>query len=699
MNAPKSRAPRAPKRPVTRSYHGYDVVDNYQWMRDEKNPEVLAHVEAENAWHDERTAHLADLRAVLVNEFASHTKETDVSAPIRRGDYWYWTRTWEGRAYPGFFRTPVSDPAVRPDPDVAPETLIYDGNELAEGTDFFAIGVRSISPDGRLCALGVDTSGDEYFGVRIFDIDTGETVDDMLTGVGYGFGWSTDSRRVFYTKMDDAWRTYQVWAHEVGADPATDELLFQEDDELFSLGIEMSGDDRWLIIHTSSRTTSEVRLVPVDSPAESFVVCERIKDLDYQVQVAGEDLLIIHNGNVPGFELASAPLRPSRPEDWVTILAASATQRVTEVLALRDVAVVNMRHDGAMQLRAFIRSASSASGWNDGVVIDTEELATIYFHGNNVWDAREVGFTIESILTPETYQTWSLDTGEITTVKATEVPNYDRSAFVQYREWATADDGTKIPLSIAHRADVERDGGNPGFIEGYGSYEISNDPWFSPQLLSLLERGVVVAVAHVRGGGEMGRDWYENGKLLAKKNTFTDFVASARHLIETGLVAPGRLAAEGGSAGGLLMGAVANIAPELFAVIHANVPFVDALTTILDPSMPLTVGEWEEWGNPLQSKDVYEYMASYSPYENVRAVEYPAILASTSVNDIRVSFTEPTKWIQQLRDLALNDDVERPILQYTELAGGHGGGSGKYKRWENRARQLAFILDRIGVSD
>lgn len=692
------RAPRAEKRPFTRTHHGIEYVDNYQWMRDDKDPDVLEHVKAENAWHDERTAHLADLREKLVKEFASHTKEDDVSAPVRKGDYWYWTRTWEGKSYPGYYRTPVTDPNVRPDPETAPATKVYDGNELAEGKDFFSIGVRSISPDGKLCALGVDNSGDEYFRVRIYDVDSDTTMDEAIEGVGYGFGWSSDATRVYYTKMDDAWRTYQVWCHKVGTDASEDELIFQEDDELYSVGIEMSGDDKWLTIHSASRTTTEVRLVPVDSPSDAFVVCERTKDLDYQVQVAGEDLLIIHNGNNVGFELASAPLAPSRPEEWVSVYSAADGERLTEVLAFKDWAVLNMRHGGAMQIRAFERDGSADSGWGKGRVIETEELSTIFLNGNAVWDAREVGFTIESILTPETYQIWNLDTGKITTIKTTEVPNYDREKFVQYRDWATAEDGTKIPLSIAHLADLERGADNPGFIEGYGSYEISNDAWFSPMLLSMLERGVVVVIAHIRGGGEMGRTWYDDGKVLNKKNTFTDFVASARHVIDTGLVGEGRLAAEGGSAGGLLMGAVANLAPETFAAIHANVPFVDALTTILDPSMPLTVGEWEEWGNPLESKEVYEYMASYSPTENVREVEYPAILASTSVNDIRVSFTEPAKWVQVLRDHATNDEIERPILQYTELAGGHGGGSGKYKRWESRARHYSFMLDRIGAA-
>ncbi|MFY9262645.1 MAG: S9 family peptidase [Arcanobacterium sp.] len=752
--------PRAAKKPSTRIFHDDVVVENYQWMRNENDPDVLEHVRAENAWFEQNTAHLADLRARLVSEFAGYTKETDVSVPRRIGDYWYWTRTWEGKAYPALFRCAVEHPAVRPqvmarpygepaagaepaaggepvvdgEPaagvDSVPETVVYDGNVLAEGQDFFAVGARAISPDGRLLALAVDTSGNEYFTLRISEIDSGEVVEEKLENIGYGLVFSADGRVVFYTRMDDAWRTYQVWAHRIGEDPANDRLLFEEKDELFSLAIGRSRDGQWLMVHSESRTTTEVHLFSTVDPERYFTVCERSADLDYSVEVAGDGLFIIHNRDNIGFDLAWAPVAPSTPDEWVKIDGAGDGERFTGMSAFRDFAVLAYRSGGQMRLRAYPRVAgagsgavagvepteptgvtatepitpndtethvAAASGWGTPVVIPAEELSTITLWGNANWDAREVNFMTESLLTPDSFHSYSIDTGEVTTLKVTEVPGYDRGKYVQYWAWARATDGTEIPLTIAHRADLDRQGKNPGLIEGYGSYEISNDPWFVTSNISLLERGVVLAVAHIRGGGEMGRAWYDQGKLLAKRNTFTDFVDSARYLVDIGLVDADRLAAEGGSAGGLLMGAATNLAPELFRVVHARVPFVDALTTILDPSLPLTVGEWEEWGNPVESAEVYHYMKSYSPTENVRAVEYPAILASTSVNDIRVSFTEPTKWIQVLRDYATNDEVKRPILQYTELAGGHAGGSGRYRRWENRARQLAFILDQIGV--
>ncbi|WP_216380456.1 S9 family peptidase [Arcanobacterium phocae] len=703
MDNKMTQAPRLAKKPITRSFHGDDVVDNYEWIRSE-TPEVRAHIEAENAWADARTAHLSGLRETLVSEFASHTKEDDVSVPVRDGDYWYWRRTFAGKSYAATYRCPAVDEgsgaADIPDIDSVPAQLLYDGNALAEGKDFFSIGLASVSPDGQMLALGVDTAGNEEFSVRISRIEDDSTVDESLVGVGYGLVWSHDSTRVFYTKNDEAWRSYQVWMHTVGGNTEDDVLLYQEDDELFWAGIDQSRDGEWLIVQSESKLTADVRLFSTRDPEKNFLVYPRHTGLHYTVEPAGDCLLIIHNKDNADFDLAVAPVVASTPDSWELIYQAQPGQRLSEVVAFQDFAVVNMRDAGSMQLRAFARSGegATADSWQAGVVIPTEDLASIAFYGNDVWQAREVGFSIESVLTPETFQRWSLDSGAVVTVKRTEVPNYQRDDYVQYQEWVPASDGVLIPLTVVHRADLAKDGSHAGILYGYGSYEISMDPWFSPTLLSALDRGVVYAVAHVRGGGEMGRAWYDNGKMLTKRNSFTDFVSCARWLVDSGLVAPGRLAAEGGSAGGLLMGAITNLAPDVFRVVHAIVPFVDALNTILKPELPLTVGEWEEWGNPIESAEVYHYMKSYSPYENITAVEYPAIMASTSVNDIRVSYIEPTKWIQALRDTVTNDPIERPIIQRTEMVAGHGGGSGRYKKWNERAAQLAFIFDQIGVN-
>ncbi|MDO5025249.1 MAG: S9 family peptidase [Trueperella sp.] len=697
--------PQAEKRASVRSFHGDDFTDYYAWMSDLNDPEMRAHLAAENAWFSQRTAHLGELQEKLVAEMAAHTQEDDVTAAVRRGDYWYWTRTWDGREYPGYFRVAATG-AERPDPatlaaDSDAATVVYDGNELAAGEDFFAIGSRAISPDAELCALAVDNSGGEEFTLRVHHIDSGAVRDDAVRHIGYGLVWSADSKYLYYTRNDDAWRSYQVWRHEVGTSPENDELLFQEDEPGFEVGLESSRDGKWAVVTSQSTTTQEVRLFSLVNRDESFVVCPRQPGLDYSVEVAGDKLLILHNLHNIGFDLSWAPLGPSQPADWQLVFAAGAQERLVEVQAFADFAAVLFRSGGGTALQvipAESYAGKTVAGVPASYRIPTPEGASLEFYANPQWETGELVFTQESLVEPPTQIAWEVANQQATVLKQLSVPGYDPAQFVTYREFATAADGTQITLTIAHRADLPRDGSAPGLLYGYGSYEISIDPWFSVNFLPILERGMVYAIAHIRGGGEMGRQWYEDGKLDKKRNTFTDFIAAADHLHTTGLVAPDRLAAEGRSAGGLLMGAVANLGRDRFRVIHAGVPFVDALTTILNPDMPLTVGEWEEWGNPLASEEIYWYMRSYSPYDNVEAAEYPAILATTSLNDIRVSCTEPTKWIAKLQELATNDPVARPIVQHTEMVAGHGGGTGRYKKWQQRAEELAFIFDQLGIT-
>ncbi|MBM7824402.1 oligopeptidase B [Arcanobacterium pluranimalium] len=686
------------RQPQRRVFHGDEFIDDYEWLRDEENPKVMEHISQENAHYEECTKHLAGLRKTIVDEIARRTQEDDVSPAVLQGDYWYWTRTWEGKSYPGLFRTRVVDPNMRPNPqEITDTTVVYDGNILAAGKEFFSIGSTAIAPDGKLAALAIDDSGDETFTLRIHDIDTGAVVDDSLKDVAYGLVWSADSRHIFYMRTDEAWRSFQVWRHELGADPTLDQLIYQEDDEKFNVGIARSNDGCWLSVLAGSTTQSEQRLLSLhDVDAEMIVVCPRTENLEYAAEPAGDHLLITHNSNNPDFEISRAPIATTTPEQWESVFSAADGEHINSVSAYRDFAVIQMRSGGSQQLRLMKRLGDD---WQKPQVIPGAELASIELSADANWETTSILFSVESLIRPVTYQNYDVVSGEISIVKVTNVPGYDAGAYVEYREWATAQDGTKIPLTIAHRADLDRAGHNPGLIYGYGSYEISMEPWFSTAHLPILDRGVVYVVAHIRGGGEMGRKWYEQGKMLHKRNTFTDFIDAAQHVVDSGLVDGERIAAEGGSAGGLLMGAVANLAPWRFRVIHAAVPFVDALTTILKPELPLTVGEWEEWGNPIESQEVYEYMKSYSPYENIQAVEYPAILASTSINDIRVSFVEPTKWVAKLRATVTNDFGARPILQRTELVAGHGGGSGRYKRWEDRAHQLAFMFDQLGITE
>lgn len=662
----------------------------------------MEHIDAENAWFEQHTADQHDLQRQIVSEIAARTKETDVSVPIREGDYWYWTRSWEGRPYNGLFRTPRNGSThqvekeqgvQRPSPGGYGETRVYDGNVLGASEKYFATGSSAVSPNGKHFALAIDTAGDERFRLRIHTIDDEVVIDDAVESVGYGLVWHAESTGVFYTRNDNAWRQFQVWFHKIGTHPNEDVLIFQENDELYSVWIDGSQDGEWVVITTVSTETSEVHLISTRDIANRFKVREREHGVQYSVEVAGDELLIVHNVNEPGFELASAPMEQSDPEQWETIVSPGEGERIIEAYAFKDFAALELRSGGGARVHVLKRKAK---GWGKPKDLPIPETMTVEVGDNKEWDTRELIVVAESLIQPRTWLGWDVKNETMETLKTLEVPGYSPENYVEYREWAKAEDGTQIPLTIAHRADLDRTGANPGLIYGYGSYEVSSDPFFSVLRLPLIDRGVVYVVAHVRGGGEMGRQWYEDGRLLNKKNTFTDFVAASRHVLNSDLVGEGRLAAEGGSAGGLLMGAVANLAPELYRVIHARVPFVDALTTILKPELPLTVGEWEEWGNPIESAQVYEYMSEYSPYENIREVTYPAILATTSMNDIRVSYVEPTKWVQKLRETVAEDSGL--IAQYTEKVAGHFGGSGRYQIWERRARELAFILRQLGVA-
>ena len=707
------QAPVAHKIPVERVTHGDVYVDNYEWFRDKSNPELIAHLESENEWTEERTKDLRPLREQLAGEFASLTKLTDITVPIRKGGWWYYQRTWEGKEYPAVYRIPDVD-GTRPDlADLSGEQLVWDSNVLSEGQDFFSTSGFDASPNGKLGALGLDFSGDEHFTLQIFDIEQGQILDDVVVGIGYGIAWTADSSAVIYSRVDDAWRSWQIWLHRVGTPSSEDCLLYQEDDDRFDLWHTASRDGRWVVVNSSSRTTSEVRLISTGHPeADPIVVSRRSPGVDYMVEPAGDHLLVVHNANVADFELASAPIGTSVPQEWVSLLKPEPGERISEVEAFASFAVIALRSEGETELRVMQRDVEAAMPgrgeayreaherqvWGEPVRVPAARLSTTELFLSPDWDASEVVYSTESLLTPPTQCAYDVETGAVSTLKVQEVPGYDPDEFVQEGVWVTAADGTQIPMTIAYKAGLTADGTNPGWLYGYGSYEVANDPYFAPRHIAMLRRGVVIGWTHIRGGGEMGRAWYDNGKLLTKKNTFSDFVACGQWLIESGWVARDRLAGEGRSAGGLLIGAAVNLAPGLFRAVHAGVPFVDALTTILKPELPLTAGEWEEWGNPIESEEVYEYMKSYSPVENVQKTEYPAVLATTSLNDIRVFYVEPTKWVQVLRENATNDPLDRPILEKIEMVAGHAGKSGREGRWESQAFVLAWLLNQIGAA-
>ena len=692
--------PIATKKPTIRSHHGDDFVDDYEWLRDKDSPDTIAYLEAENAYAAEQTAHLGDLRQQIFDEIKGRTQETDMSVPTRHGKWWYYSRTIEGEQYALSCRCPIDDPsdwtppALEANTAVPGEQVLLDSNLEAEGHDFFSLGAFSITTDGNLLAYSVDTVGDERYTLRLKDLRTGEMLHDEITGTSHGATWSMTGSHIFYTTVDESWRPNRIWRHKVGS---TDEdvLVHDEVDERFFTGIGSSSSDKYLVIGASSKITSEVRVLDATDPEGDFkVVLPRHVGVEYSLDhavIGGEDrFLILHNDGAQNFELISVPV--DDPGDRTVVIPHRDDTRLDDIDVFAGQVIVSLRRDAIARI-AIMKVTSS--GLSPLAEIDFgAELFTSGVGGNAEWDQPLVRVGFGSFITPSTIYDYAVETGELILRKqAVVLGDYEPDDYEQHRSWAKAPDGTMVPVSIVCRKDTPRDGSAPGLIYGYGSYEASMDPGFGVARLSLLDRGFVYAVAHVRGGGEMGRGWYEGGKLLNKRNTFTDFVACAEHLVDEGWTSADRLIAEGGSAGGLLMGAVANLAPDAFTGIVANVPFVDALTSILDPSLPLTVIEWDEWGDPLHDSDVYAYMKSYTPYENVRAIDYPAILAITSLNDTRVLYVEPAKWVAKLRSTKTGSS---PLLLKTEMNAGHGGVSGRYAAWHERAYELAWIIDTAG---
>ncbi|WIM70558.1 S9 family peptidase [Corynebacterium suedekumii] len=695
--------PVAPRTPIVREFHGHSFTDNYEWLRDKESAETIAYLEAENAYTEQQTADIADLTETIYTEIKSRIKETDMSVPVRAGDYWYYGRTIEGKNYGLSCRIPVSegqDPWVAPvipeDGEVEGEQILLDLNELAEGYEFFSLGASSVTTSGRYLAYSVDTAGDERFDLHVKDLETGELLDDHLTDVFYGATWAGEEH-LFYQRVDEAWRPDTVWRHRIGTDPSEDVCVYREDDEHFFTGVGVTRCETYLIIEAASKITSETRVLELDNPEGEFrVLWPRESGVEYSVDhavVGGESRWVVtHNATGPNFEVGECSVDTLPPlRDLHVLIPHSDEVRIEGVDTYRDFIVAAYRR-GAIGRLSIMELVDGGYGQFTELKFD-EELYTAGSSGNPEWDAPVIRLSYGSFTTPARLYDYRVATGERTLLKEQEVRGgYNREDYTAYRLWATAPDGEQVPISVVHRADLDLTSPRGCVLYGYGSYESSIDPGFSISRLSVMDRGMIFAVAHVRGGGEMGRGWYDNGKQLTKKNTFTDFIACADELIATGLTASDRLVAEGGSAGGMLMGAVANLAGDRFAGIQAIVPFVDPLTSMLKPELPLTVTEWDEWGDPFHDPAVYEYMASYAPYENVEAKDYPDILAVTSINDTRVLYVEPAKWIARLREVATGGE----FLLKTEMSAGHGGVSGRYARWHQTAFEYAWTIHTSG---
>ena len=769
MNTP----PVAPKRYGyrVRDQFGQHFDDPWDWLRDGEDPEVRAHLEAENAWADTVTAPTREAAARLVEEVKASTALTDVTVPIREGEFWYFRRFAEGQSYATHHRAPVErDEAGAPIPLVPlpgvptqGEELLVDENEWARGQEFFRLADMYPSPDGRLIAWARDTSGDERY-TWVVQEASGRVIDEAVVDAGYGFAWADDSQSFIYMGVDDAWRACDVWLHRVGTPREADELLLVEPDEGFEMGFAPLGFPGHVVIHASSSTAGRAWLwLPAHPSVRPLPLMPVRPRTLVSAESAGDRLFIVHTGltqegslaqamlpaggspealaglgvtsssafsrgsladRTPGTPLPEEEPAPLTPfESWEPLRSPGPGERITDVEAHADYVALSLRSGSLTQVDVWDRREPTPSWRRVEVDAPVRTIATVPTPWEDPlrveFQSQTVPPTVAEVSLPnpapasspeDTSKTGALS---VRTLRTREAPGWDPAEYVEERVWVLARDGaTRIPVTLIHHRNARPDGTHAGWQIGYGSYEVSYDPEFETLRLPILRR-VVYAIAHVRGGGEMGRAWYEDGKELVKEHTFTDFIDVADWLVDSGWVAPGRLVAEGRSAGGLLMGAVTNAAPDRFRAILAGVPFVDALSTILDPSLPLTVGEWEEWGNPLTSRAVFDAMSRYTPYENVPdGALLPAIMATTSVNDTRVEFVEPTKWVQRLREATgqvpstdeaegsapTRDPLERPIILRTEMVAGHAGPSGREGRWAARCEEFAFALGQVGVT-
>jgi oligopeptidase B len=672
--------PFAAERPDLLEAHGDRRVDPYYWLREKENPEVIAYLEAENAYADVVMASTLPLQERLYREIVGRIQETDYSAPTLHKGWWTYVRTVEALDYEIYCR--------RRGTMEAPEQIVLDGNELAKGHEYFDLGYVERSPDEKLLAYAADLDGSERHVLRFRDLATGEDLADTIRGVYYGSAWSADSATFFYAVADATTRPFQVWRHDLGRPAEDDVLVIQEDDERFELSVEPTKSERYIVFTSTSQVSSEVSVLESDDPSgKPRLIAARRHDVEYSVDHQGDRFLILTNDGARNFRLMAAPVASPGRESWTEVIPERSGVRLNFTDVFVNHIVLGQRSDGLQRLEML----DCATG-NLHVVEQPDSAYTAFPGSDPNYDSTVMRFFYTSLTAPFSAVDYDMRTHERTVVKEQPVRGgYDRADYVTERLWAVATDGVRVPISIVHRRGLKRDGSSPALLTGYGAYEASTDPMFDPARLSLLDRDFVFAIAHVRGGGEMGREWYEDGKFLRKTNTFTDFIACAEVLVELAYTNPRRLTIRGRSAGGLLIGAALNMRPDLFGCAVAQVPFVDALTTMLDDKLPLTVNEFDEWGNPAE-EDFYRYIKSYSPYDNVRAAAYPALLATAGLNDPRVSYWEPAKWVAKLRVLNRGDGV---LLLKTQMGSGHSGPSGRYESWREEAFITAFVLDQV----
>ena len=687
MTETMKHPPIAKQRPHSYTRHGYTVEDPWHWLKDQSYPkiddkDVLDYLKAENHWFEQNMAGQKKLTDELFKEMKARIKEDESSVPQKDGDWIYWTSFDEGSQYKKWYRKPAAG---------GDEALILDENKLAKDKEYFRLGALSVSPDGKLMAFSVDDTGAERFEARIKNLETGEMLADVIPGTLSSLVWSADSKNLLYGLANENWRTDNARLHVIGTDPADDIELYEEEQDGFTVGIGLTQSEKYIAIATGDNETSEVRLVPTDNPtAEPLVISPRKKGREYSVEEHDGTLYILTNDDHVNFRLATASL--DNPGEWTTLIAGSDDFYLTDMTAFKDFYVTEGREKGLDQVE--IRS------YDDPAKIERIAFPEASYNAglddNPEYDASKLRLSYESMVTPDTVYDYHLAGRKLETLKVQEIPSgYDADQYATERLTIEARDGTMVPVSLVYKKGTKLDGTAPLHLYAYGAYGYAVPPSFSTTRLSLVDRGYIYAIAHIRGGDDLGRDWYLQGKLMQRKNTFNDFVDVAKGLIDKGYTSKGRISASGGSAGGELMGAIVNSDPDLWGAIVAHVPFVDVLNTMQDESLPLTPGEWPEWGNPITDKAAFEYIRSYSPYDQVSAQDYPPMLITGGLNDPRVTYWEPAKWTAKLRSTKTDDNI---LLLKTNMGAGHGGKSGRWNRIEETAEEYAFILWQMGMT-
>jgi len=678
---PPPPAPMAKKIPKTTNIHGETLVDNYFWLREKTNPEVISYLEAENAYTDSVMKPTEALQAALYKEMVGHIKETDENVPYREGDYFYYSRTVQGLQYPIYARKPKTLSA--------PEAVTLDVNELAKGLKYLGVGAYSVSDDGNYLAYSTDTTGYRQYTLQVKDLRTGKLLPEKIERVG-SVMWATDNKTLFYSTEDAVTkRSDKFWRHEIGTDKS--DLVYEDKDELFDVYGGRTRDRKMILIASGSKTSTEYRYIPADKPQEApKVILPREPEHEYSVDHRDGLFYIRTNLGAKNFRLVTAPVSDPSKKNWKEVVPHRPAVKIDDIDLFANHLVLSELEGGLQHIRVIDLKTNKSHR-----VEFPEPVYTAFVSTNREFNTKTLRFAYQSLVTPNSIFDYDMDTRARTLMKQTEVPGgFDKANYQSERIFATASDGTKIPISIVYRKGTKIDGKAPLLLYGYGSYGISMTPNFSSNRLSLLDRGVVYAIAHIRGGGELGEEWREAGRMMKKKNTFTDFIASAEHLIKQKYTSSDRLIIQGGSAGGLLVGAVVNLRPDLFKAAIAEVPFVDVVNTMLDASLPLTTSEYIEWGNP-NEKAAFDYIKTYSPYDNIKAQNYPVMLIKVSLNDSQVPYWEGAKFAAKLRATKTDNNL---LLLKTNMGAGHGGSSGRYDLLKEIAFNYAFMLSQFGIT-